>query len=422
MTGLLGSLLLLATTSAADLVCDGKFADGSKPGDEELLKIIEEHKKWELSQRKEGRRANLCRADLRAAKLHGVWLIGADFRGANFEGAMHRFGIREPGADLTGANLGKSDLRKADLSVATLHRTGFGFADLREAELWNADLTGAQLYSADLRGAVFRAANLRDADLSDADLRGADLAFAELHGAVFEPKPGALPDIQSLAYASSLAYMTFRQTPTALVELREQFKKNGLKRQEREITFAISSAERRLAWQRGGWARVASLLNFVLFELTCQYGMSPGRPLAVLALLVPLFSIPYAAAIRWRWQRGAIWILWLPDRIDKDQGEQNPVRLTEEFALPGSWLARRANARIVRWLRILRFSVYFSILSIFHVGWREVNVGHWIARLQSREYTLRATGWVRVAAGLQSLLGVYLLALAVLSYFGRPFE
>jgi hypothetical protein len=42
--------------------------------------------------------------------------------------------------------------------------------------------------------------------------------------------------------------------------------------------------------------------------------------------------------------------------------------------------------------------------------------------MQPREYTLRATGWVRTVSGIQSLLSVYLLALWVLTYFGRPFE
>ena len=45
-----------------------------------------------------------------------------------------------------------------------------------------------------------------------------------------------------------------------------------------------------------------------------------------------------------------------------------------------------------------------------------------IARIQPREYTLRATGWVRTVSGVQSLISVYLVALWVLSYFGRPFE
>ena len=66
--------------------------------------------------------------------------------------------------------------------------------------------------------------------------------------------------------------------------------------------------------------------------------------------------------------------------------------------------------------------MYMSILSAFQVGWRELNVGMWIARLQPREYTLRATGWVRFVSGLQSLISVYLVALWVLTYFGRPFD
>jgi hypothetical protein len=37
-------------------------------------------------------------------------------------------------------------------------------------------------------------------------------------------------------------------------------------------------------------------------------------------------------------------------------------------------------------------------------------------------YALRATGWVRVVSGLQSLLSVYLLAMWALTYFGRPFQ
>ena len=42
--------------------------------------------------------------------------------------------------------------------------------------------------------------------------------------------------------------------------------------------------------------------------------------------------------------------------------------------------------------------------------------------LQRREYILRATGWVRCVSGLQSIISVYLIALWVFTYFGRPFE
>jgi hypothetical protein len=65
-------------------------------------------------------------------------------------------------------------------------------------------------------------------------------------------------------------------------------------------------------------------------------------------------------------------------------------------------------------------ALQFSILSAF-LGWRELNVGTWLARVQTREYTRRATGWVWAVAGAQSLLSIHLLAMWALTYFGRPF-
>jgi len=62
------------------------------------------------------------------------------------------------------------------------------------------------------------------------------------------------------------------------------------------------------------------------------------------------------------------------------------------------------------------------LLSAFHIGWRDLNVGSWIARMQPSEYSLKATGWVRVVSGVQSLISIYLLALWALTQFGRPFE
>jgi hypothetical protein len=72
--------------------------------------------------------------------------------------------------------------------------------------------------------------------------------------------------------------------------------------------------------------------------------------------------------------------------------------------------------------KALLYAAYFSLLSAFHIGWRDLNVGTWITRIQPRDYRLRATGWVRVISSLQSLASVYLLAIWALTYFGRPFQ
>jgi len=42
--------------------------------------------------------------------------------------------------------------------------------------------------------------------------------------------------------------------------------------------------------------------------------------------------------------------------------------------------------------------------------------------LTKRQYDVKATGWVRSLAGIQSVVSIYLFALWILTYFGRPFN
>jgi hypothetical protein len=151
--------------------------------------------------------------------------------------------------------------------------------------------------------------------------------------------------------------------------------------------------------------------------------MSPGRALQMLELLIVLFSVPYMVAVTTRREAG-IWIVWLPERVHKAAGEVNPVRVTSAFLFSPlkMWAASRWQRGLLRGLSVMLIGLYFSLLSAFSLGWRELNIGTWIARVQPHEYTLRPTGWVRMVSGIQSLLSVYLLALWVLTYFGRPFE
>ncbi|WP_353573046.1 hypothetical protein [Candidatus Albibeggiatoa sp. nov. BB20] len=74
-------------------------------------------------------------------------------------------------------------------------------------------------------------------------------------------------------------------------------------------------------------------------------------------------------------------------------------------------------------LKIIRISIYFSFLSAFTIGWRQYNIGNWVRQLQTRDTTLRISkGWIRSIAGFQSLMGLYLLVIWMLTQFGRPFE
>jgi hypothetical protein len=74
------------------------------------------------------------------------------------------------------------------------------------------------------------------------------------------------------------------------------------------------------------------------------------------------------------------------------------------------------------WLEALGTAAYFSLISAVNIGFEQFTPGDWIRLLQTREYSLQAVGWVRVVAGAQALISVYLLAMWALTQFGQPFE
>lgn len=130
-----------------------------RPLDDELKRILDDHRRWVDSGGSEGRCAELSNADLRRLDLGA-----ADLRGARLDGA-----------NLSSATLTRGNLRGACLDHAILHRTGLQEADLEDADLRGANLEGAELRRARLPGALLHRAVLRNANLPEAEL-------AEAHG------------------------------------------------------------------------------------------------------------------------------------------------------------------------------------------------------------------------------------------------
>jgi hypothetical protein len=389
---LLVGCLIAAVVVAGEQECDGPYKR-RRPTPEELETILRNHQAWWLNSGKEPndtQRANFCQAALRGADLQGAFLLEAH-------------------------------LERAFLFMAHLQGAKLGGANLQGADLRGANLQGANLFGAHLQGA----------DLSEANLLEADLSWAHLQGAVYEPHLEKLPNFLSLTHPRShLETLVFHDSPAALIALREDFKKGGMRTQERQLTYAIEHTRRLQAWDpswhdpkeedRRPWlqklaGKSESLFNYVLFELPSAYGMAPGRALWGLLGMIPIFALPYWMAIKRANSRSGIWMILPEDRLASRSGKKKAVLLRPPMAK--TW-----RERLVGESRMLRTGFYFSLLSAFHLGWRELNVGTWITRMQPREYTLRATGWVRTVSGIQSLLSVYLLALWVLTYFGRPFE
>ncbi len=376
--------------------------------------------------------AHLNDANLSNANLHQAYLVNARLVGANLTKA------KLAGADLTKARLWKADLTQANLIDACLIDTDLTDVNLTGADLTDANLTGADLREADLSGANLAGADMTDVNLTDADLNKAylvgadmtnakllrtDLSNAEMHTAnlssvLFEPKPGCLPNIAQIAQSENLYALTFAGSRHGLVELRKAFKDKGLRKQEQEMT-------RILMQKKEDKAAGIEKIFYLFLEETCDYGRSPSRPLVILVIyLIPAFSGIYIIALKmcpivhfmtmrrlpskigwWALERvGGIWMVWPDDRVLKDKGSRGPELVN------------------TRKLWFIWYAFLFSILSAFHIGWRYLDVGNWLARILPHEYNLRGTGWVKMLSGIQSLISIILLVLFILTYFGSPFN
>ncbi len=352
----------------------GRERDGRIITRERLNEILVKHLLWLRTNGDKGEQLHLNGAHLEKICLRYVLIQKAALYGAKLKGAYFRR------CNLRKANFNSADLQSAHFVHTNLRQAKLNWANLNECYLEDADLSGAHLTGAKLKGATFRGVDLK--------------------GTVFEPKPGQLPDIISLVTVKNLSRMTYEKSPHGLVELREAFKKAGMRKQEREMTYAIKYNER-IRGESWLWRKA----QLVLFEFPVGWGLYPERALFIMAGLIPFFAVAYFFPLGLGgWRGGTIWMRWREGRATNLNEPDHPRTLKRR-----GW--RRAA-----------FALYFALLSAFHLGWRELNVGTWITRMQPREYTLQATGWTRVISGAQSLISVYLLALAVLSYFGRPFE
>lgn len=340
-----------------------------------------------------------ARCNLSGANLHGQDLRGVNLTGADLSNA-----------DLSGANLSEAHLAGADLSKADLGGANLAFADLSAPPLPNCPNDAVRNNARLLAGADFSKADLQNANLRgtwfyDTDLRETKLGFAALHGAAFDVEADKIPPIAGLVPAKGVASVTYWRFPVGMIALRNAAATSGFRNTERLLTYAIKHTQRQNLMCSKGWFRqIEGYFNLILFELTSGYGMRPGRPLLILLGLTLVFCPIYTVAIL-RPDRSlpGIWLV-------RSQGQPG------EAAWEPSERLRRKGIYAILW------GLYFSIVSAFNIGWREFNVGDWIMRIQPSEFTFRATGWVRVLSGVQSLVSVYLVALWVLTYFGRPFD
>ena len=324
---------------------------------------------WRKEARKNPEKANLCNAELGSANLSGATLWNANLSGA----------------DLQVANLSGADLSKANLSGA---------------DLSNANLSGVTLWNANLSGAKLQKAKVSEAKLAYVNLEGSTYA------PISEPPDPYVAGIEGLATLDAA-----EGEQIGLVQLRKLFRDAGLDESEREVTSSIQRNRTRdqLSSRFWSFAWIEGVLRRVGFGWTTAYGLHPERALAWILLLGIILTPVYMRVMLHPTQTSRIVQVFPQDRvdmIDADSSAEQP---------------RMKVAKAASWWSAFRWASYISLLSAVNIGFEQFTPGDWIRRLQGRDYSLQAVGWVRTVAGAQALISVYLLAMWVLTQFGRPF-
>ena len=326
-------------------------------------------------------------------------------------------------ANLSGMNLQNAILADANLSNANLSGANLITATLTKAILRSANLTAADLFQTTLTNADLRHAKLINAELWLSEVTGARFADSDLTNALYSPasRPpnGYVERIKGLdTLRVRVDVITGELAVSGLFQLGKLLREAGLRDKERQITFSIERAKTRAAlrrWREDILKAGENVLRLVFFEFPTQYDLAPGR--ALLFLIGLIFGMPFVYVwFIWRKTKGGIFLIW-PDGRLVVMGWSVQV-LTYNDVSKG----RRASRLTEGWWKALGWSLYFSLLSSFSIGWRELNVGAWITKLQWTEYALRGRGWPRFFSGAQSLVSVYFLAIAALTYFTRVFQ
>ena len=308
------------------------------------------------------------------------------------------------GVNLDGMNLHNANLRYANLRDARLTGADLSSAELDNAWLSRAELVGANLLSTNLRGAWLDGANMDSARLGFVVL-----SSAQVQHAIYSPDPSMSPSWQ-ITDIRGLRLVRFdKGKEFGIVALRKKLKSWGLRRLEREATHAI---ERNRANHDGVWG----VVKWILFGVPTGWGLWPWGALVGFVGLIIVFTFVYKGAIRRqimsrRGRESGIFRVRLSEYLDIADGD---VAVGQEPCVSLLYPKR------ARW--IWTWALYFAVLAGFHIGWREIQAATWISRLQTREFDLRALGWVRCVSGLQAILSVYLIVIWALTYFGRPFE
>ncbi len=240
---------------------------------------------------------------------------------------------------------------------------------------------------------LFVNTNLCGSTFDGTILNRAEFKNTNLNAVLFEPLTN--PEPANIAYSYGLGGMIYKNDPSGLIRLSKELYDSGFYQQSKLVNTAFKRCYRKY---NSGW--FMGCVEYLLFDATCEYGSNYWWPLILLCVNMVIFSIIYWIMILLPFKSGII--------IEYKNDKEVPIR---------SKLPLSSN------LKILFFqSLFFSLLCTFNISFKDLDFGRWFRLLLPWKIDFEAYGWTRTVSGFHSLIGVFLLAMTILSYFGRYFE
>ena len=327
-------------------------------------------------------------------------------------------------ASLAGRDMSNAILqvaaKKVNFSGATAIKTQFIDSTLDGAIFNGAHLSGAKFRGVtSLRGATFQGSFLDKAVFEDyVDMSGADLSGADLESADLDPAPDKTPDINHFAHAKNIETLRSPFSQAALLQMRKDLGGISSPVVERKLTFAIQrsiqerqagicwtgyeynySTRVRIAMRLGACGQF--LVRAVVLDATCAFGLSYWRPIIIIAYIWLSWSLIYALIIS---GRGAT---LLRIAVRNTDGKERTTSIRCLASIGRKRNLSPAEAHIWR----LRIAAYFSLVNVFNITFHDIDIGGWIKMISKHNYRFISRGWIRSLSGIQSLLGLSLLAI-----------
>jgi uncharacterized protein YjbI with pentapeptide repeats len=337
--------------------------------------------------------AELGLSDLSGARCHNAHFERVKAYSVKFEDAV-LFGCDFHGATLVGASFKNAELNSADFEGGLLVGADFSGADLMHAKFKNTFLQDARLDDARCRDIHWdgyfvgeeRSADLMARALKEPDAHLADARYKQDFEKVFgysrRISPLVREDIMLQGYTR--AKYTYRY-------LKNIYQSYDLAEIAKEFHYRENRVATKMSGNPFSW-----LARKLLFEWTYGYGARPWWLLRSSGIVVLFFTVGFLLLSFMRVKSGIY-------RIDEDQESQSRISVK---SLKGVFPAF-GNA------------LYFSLLTFVTFGYGTITPQQWVRLLRLEQVDLKPVRWARIAAALESLAGIYLLALFAKVILGR---